>query len=68
MREEVSDMTDRIVWRKSSFSGGGDASGGNCVEVACPQPGRLSIRDSKHPVTTGELQVNPQFISWVKDR
>jgi hypothetical protein len=37
------------VWRKSSFSGGGGASGGNCVEVA-PLPGsRIAFRDSKNP-------------------
>ena len=34
-----------IVWRKSSYSGGG---GGECVEVAFP-PARVAVRDSKNP-------------------
>lgn len=53
-----------MVWRKSSFSGGGDASGGNCVEVAIPRPGKISIRDSKNPSST--LSVTTGFLSWVK--
>jgi hypothetical protein len=35
----------RIVWRKSSRSGG---TGGNCVEVARIDAARL-VRDSKNP-------------------
>lgn len=42
------------VWRKSSRSTGG---GSNCVEVAC-LPGRIAIRDSKHP-EGGTLIVTP---------
>jgi hypothetical protein len=57
-----------MVWRKSSFSGGGDASGANCVEVAIPRPGRLSIRDSKHPAATAVLHANPQLLTWLKAR
>ena len=53
-----------MVWRKSSFSGGGSASGGDCVEVAIPQPGRLQIRDSKNPRST--LSVTTEFVRWVK--
>jgi len=34
-----------IMWRKSSYSGGG---GGECVEVAFP-PARVAVRDSKNP-------------------
>jgi hypothetical protein len=34
-----------LVWRKSSYSGGG---GGECVEVAFPV-GRIAFRDSKNP-------------------
>ena len=55
-----------MAWRKSSFSGGGDAGGANCVEVAIPQPGQLRIRDSKNPVST--LRVTSDFLSWVKAR
>ncbi|MFI7676926.1 DUF397 domain-containing protein [Actinophytocola sp. NPDC049390] len=53
-----------MVWRKNSFSGGGSASGGDCVEVAIPRPGRLAIRDSKNPAH--ELRVTCDFLSWVK--
>ncbi|MFC4858834.1 DUF397 domain-containing protein [Actinophytocola glycyrrhizae] len=53
-----------MVWRKSSFSGGGSASGGDCVEVAIPQSGRLHIRDSKNPAAA--LRVTSEFLSWVK--
>jgi len=53
-----------MVWRKSSFSGGGDASGGDCVEVAIPQTGQLGLRDSKNP--TAELRVTTDFLAWVK--
>ena len=34
-----------LVWRKSSYSGGG---GNECVEVAFP-PARVAVRDSKNP-------------------
>lgn len=34
------------VWRKSSYSNGGD---GNCVEVADGFPGVVPVRDSKAP-------------------
>lgn len=53
-----------MVWRKSSFSGGGDASGGNCVEMAIPRLGQLRIRDSKNPSST--LSVSTDFLRWVK--
>ncbi|MEV8054963.1 DUF397 domain-containing protein [Streptomyces antimycoticus] len=34
------------VWRKSSYSNGGDA---NCIEVADDYPGIIPVRDSKDP-------------------
>ncbi|WP_394434384.1 DUF397 domain-containing protein [Streptomyces sp. SGAir0957] len=34
------------IWRKSSYSGGGD--GNNCVEIAV-FPTHMGIRDSKNP-------------------
>jgi hypothetical protein len=36
------------VWRKSSYSGGGD--GNNCVEIANRRT-HIAIRDSKAPTT-----------------
>ena len=44
-------MIHENVWRRSSFSGGGDASGGNCVEAAHLPDGRVAIRDSKSPAS-----------------
>jgi uncharacterized protein DUF397 len=34
-----------LVWRRSSYSGGG---GSECVELAFP-PVRVAVRDSKNP-------------------
>ncbi len=42
-------MIPEILWRKSSFSGGGDNGGGNCVETATLPDGRIAVRDSKNP-------------------
>jgi hypothetical protein len=55
-----------MVWRKSSFSGSGDASGANCVEVAVPRPGTISLRDSKNPRSS--LRATATFLTWVKGR
>ena len=32
-----------VTWRKSTYSN----NGGNCVEVACLDDGRVAVRDSK---------------------
>jgi hypothetical protein len=42
---EQNDATG-VIWHKSSYSNG---DGGNCVEVAVPDGGRLWVRDSKRP-------------------
>jgi len=39
-------MTTPLIWRKSSFSGGGE--GNACVEIA-DGPTHISVRDSKVP-------------------
>ncbi|HJQ48586.1 MAG TPA: DUF397 domain-containing protein [Amycolatopsis sp.] len=44
----------RGVWRKSSYSGGGN----DCVEVA-PFARHVGVRDSKNP-GAGALRVSPQ--------
>jgi hypothetical protein len=41
-------VTTPDVWRKSSYSGGGD--GNNCVEIAHLRT-HIAIRDSKAPAT-----------------
>ncbi|MGW2916905.1 DUF397 domain-containing protein [Streptomyces angustmyceticus] len=56
-----------VVWRKSSYSNGGDA---NCVEVSDGFPGAVPVRDSKNP--TGGVLLFPAdawaaFIGSVKD-
>ncbi|ANY09309.1 DUF397 domain-containing protein [Pseudonocardia sp. HH130630-07] len=43
------DLVAGLVWRKSSFSGGGGNSGGECVELATAHDGRIAVRDSKNP-------------------
>lgn len=48
-------MTDNVMWRKSSYSGG---SGGNCVEVA-GHGNRLLVRDTKHDGTGPVLRFTP---------
>jgi hypothetical protein len=40
----MTDLSDDLTWRKSSFS----SSSANCVEVAEASPG-IAIRDSKDP-------------------
>ncbi len=41
-------MTTPTIWRKSSYSGGGD--GNACVEIANRRTG-IAIRDSKTPTS-----------------
>lgn len=35
----------RVTWRKSSHSG----ANGSCIEVGCPAPNTVAVRDSKNP-------------------
>lgn len=39
---------DRLIWRKSSFSGSSNG-GGQCIEVAALPGAQIAVRDSKHP-------------------
>ncbi|MGX7825863.1 DUF397 domain-containing protein [Actinokineospora sp. 24-640] len=41
--------TNPVTWRKSSFSGGGDSGGGDCVEAARFAADQFALRDSKAP-------------------
>lgn len=55
-------MTAPDIWKKSSYSGGGE--GNACVEVA-PRHPRIAVRDSKHP-SRGPLTVSaPAFAVFV---
>lgn len=58
-------------WRKSSFSGGGDAGNGACIEAARLPGGRIAIRDSKNPDRAVVLVASTQlaaFIDGIKAR
>ncbi|WP_073945861.1 DUF397 domain-containing protein [Streptomyces kebangsaanensis] len=56
-------MTTPIIWRKSSYSGGGD--GNNCVEIAS-HPFRVAIRDSKAPVRATLSFPDGAFTSFIE--
>lgn len=53
------------IWRKSSRSGGGEAGGQDCVELAC-LPGTIGIRDSKSP-ELGHLTVSREELGRLID-
>ncbi len=60
-------MVHESAWRKSSFSGGGSASGGNCVEAAVLPDGRIAFRDSKNPgsvVLFGRADMSAWAQTW----
>ncbi|MCL3996130.1 DUF397 domain-containing protein [Streptomyces lavenduligriseus] len=61
-------MTTSPLWKKSSFSGGGE--GNDCVEVAHTHP-HISIRDSKAPtraVLTFRAGAFASFVEALKAR
>ncbi|MEW1723182.1 DUF397 domain-containing protein [Streptomyces sp. NPDC093109] len=43
------DSLTHVEWRKSSFSGGSNGGGGECLEVASVSGGHVAVRDSKDP-------------------
>jgi hypothetical protein len=50
-----------IIWRKSSYSGGGGSGGQECVELA-RIAGAIGIRDSKAP-EAGLLALTPEVFA-----
>lgn len=50
------------AWRKSSFS----TSGGNCVEVAPLDDGRVAVRNSNHPDSGAVIFTRAEMDAWVK--
>lgn len=55
-----------VVWRKSSFSGGGDNGGANCVELALLADGRIAVRNSNHPDAGAMFFTRPEIDAWVR--
>ncbi|MGW7255980.1 DUF397 domain-containing protein [Streptomyces sp. NPDC054834] len=55
-------MTQDVIWRKSSFSGGGDSS--NCVELAARQ-GTVLLRESDEPGTVVETD-RPRLAALIR--
>lgn len=56
----------RAEWRKSSFSGGGGMGGGDCVEVAPLEDGRIAVRNSNHPEKSAVLFTRAEMGAWIK--
>lgn len=63
MREEW--LTD-ACWRKSSFSGGGGNTGGDCVEAAALPDGRIAVRNSKTPDAGVVFFTRAEIGAWLK--
>ena len=60
------DALARAVWRKSSFSGSGDAGAGNCVEVATLADGTIALRNSNQPDTGVVSFTRSEIAAWIK--
>lgn len=45
---DTADVLDGATWRVSSYTGGGNGGGGNCVELAPLRDGRVAVRNSNH--------------------
>ncbi|WP_243793569.1 DUF397 domain-containing protein [Saccharopolyspora gloriosae] len=60
--DEYADLT----WRKSSFSGGSNGGGGQCVEAAALPDGRVAVRNSNHPEDGAVLFTRAEMFAWVQ--
>lgn len=56
----------RAAWRTSSFSGGNNGGGGNCVEVAALHDGRIAVRNSKRPDEAVVFFTRAEMAAWIK--
>ena len=59
-------MSESMNWRKSSFSGGADGGGGQCVEVAALDDGRIAVRNSNAPEAGFVVFTRAEMDAWVK--
>ncbi len=55
----------RAAWRTSSYSGGGNG-GGQCVEVAVLEDGRIAVRNSKRPGDGVVFFTRAEMAAWIK--
>jgi hypothetical protein len=55
-----------LAWRKSSFSGGGDSGGGQCVEVATLPDGRIAVRNSNRRDAGAVFFTRTEMSAWVR--
>ncbi|MCX2729906.1 DUF397 domain-containing protein [Saccharopolyspora sp. NFXS83] len=60
------DPLTNAEWRKSSFSGGGNGGGGQCVEAAALPDGRVAVRNSKRPEDGAVLFTRAEMLAWVQ--
>lgn len=61
-------MANEVLrWRKSSFSGGGGAGNGACIELAQLADGRFAVRDSKNPCG-GTILIARATLEMIKQR
>jgi Domain of unknown function (DUF397) len=63
---ERRDALAQAQWRKSSFSGGSNGGGGDCVEVAALADGRIAIRDSKCSEAGTVYFTHAEIGAWLK--
>lgn len=55
----------QATWRKSSFSGGSNGGGGDCVETAALPDGRIAVRDSKNPDVGMVFFTRTHMAAWL---
>lgn len=59
------ERAERAQWRKSSFSGGGGDTGGNCVETAALPDGRVAVRNSNSPDAGTVFFTRAEIGAWL---
>ncbi|MFE4061384.1 DUF397 domain-containing protein [Streptomyces sp. NPDC059096] len=60
------DLPTQVAWRKSSYSGGSNGGGGECVETALLPDGRIAFRDSKRPDAAVLAFGHDEAASWLR--
>ncbi|MEV8404129.1 DUF397 domain-containing protein [Streptomyces niveus] len=59
------DPLKHVKWRKSSFSGGSNGGGGDCVETAALPDGRIAVRNSKTPEAGTVFFTRAEMAAWL---